>query len=561
MISTQAWLAIRAKSVVTFSALFILGCASEEESWKNAKEADSAEGYSAFVDDFPDGRYSGLAHWRLQESVRSLHIEAFQLLKGSEDAYSAPSAIYAEILRIDPDNAHALNNMAFIVLASELDNDIPYGEQMAVIEKARRLTERAFESANRREVSQEVRIRAFDGWHFFALQVADYDKQPSSLRGMVGENLKQLGKPLGESFEFPDFPLAALIIHGKLINKNGEPLANRELWLLPTILQEDDVAGTFSLSQSNYFDKAGNLLGLSTTTDNAGSFEFTIDDAAERTLKPYTGTTMGVYAGRYERGSLESPSQAIFKLDVPFVFQPDPDAEAMELGELTLRAPKRDSEIPPPGKDSETSSAATTEITEEQRREEILRQVNADAIEAKRKRTELDTSESRADCSGYTDAAELAAKTPEQLFRSILARAINRCYDEIRPLVVTIPGDERMRDAGYRDSWDLAIEMFKTQAYPSNGDFAYSNAGLEVLIEQHLDKFGRMPAEYHSRLQQEEPYASVADVQEALENDPDGFLVMTHNGVNVVVVRVRGKYRLLFWEHLPKLAGGRRQLE
>ncbi len=75
-----------------------------------------------------------------------------------------------------------------------------------------------------------------------------------------------------------------------------------------------------------------------------------------------------------------------------------------------------------------------------------------------------------------------------------------------------------------------------------------------------VDGFSTMPAKYHENMRQY-PYASNPDVQEALENDPEGFLLMAHRGVgvNIVIVRVRGDYRLLFWEHLPRLAGGQQQ--
>ena len=561
MISVQLGDSIRAISVLAFSTLFLFGCTSEDESWENAKEANSAEVYSEFVEDF-----NGLAHWGLQESVRSLHIEAFRLLKEGDDEYAASSAVYSRILRVDPDNAHALNNMAYILLASVYD--APTSERKAIIQKARKLTERAFNKANRRAISPQVTTRAHDGWYFSALQVADHDVRSSSLRGMVGDNLEQVSKPLDKPFSFPDFPLKALAIRGTVRNKNGEPLANEELWLSPSVLQvTDDDASPWSISTNSFFDKAGKLANPSTITDNNGAFIFTIDDDAERLLEPYTGKTLGIFVSK--SASNEDLGLPIFKFDVPIVFQPDPDVDSMELGDLALSHATTDLTVSLPETDSEASFPVATGINEKQRREELLREAtnaamiqaketNAARIEGAEKKVDLDAIVPSTACSDSTDAGELTTRTPEKLFRSILALSKDQCFEKIRPLLVSIPSDERMRDAGYRDSQDMAIEMIKAQAYPSNGDMAYSNAGLEVLIEQHLDKFSTMPSKFHKRMREEDPYASVPDVQETLENDPDGFMMMAYSGVNIIVVRVRGNYRLLFWEHLPRLAGGQR---
>jgi len=138
--------------------------------------------------------------------------------------------------------------------------------------------------------------------------------------------------------------------------------------------------------------------------------------------------------------------------------------------------------------------------------------------------------------------------TPKRLFEAIEACAAEGRYEELGRLVIGLSheGEESAR---------AAVENIRTEAYPSNGDFAFSRAGLRALIDRHLDGFTPVDAKTRERMARAPGYAACEELQHALARDPDGVQILAVRGVHVVIARIDGNYRLLFWEHLPRLAG------
>ncbi len=140
-----------------------------------------------------------------------------------------------------------------------------------------------------------------------------------------------------------------------------------------------------------------------------------------------------------------------------------------------------------------------------------------------------------------------SAPTPKHLFESIRTYAAEGRYDEIDRLMLglSFKGEE---------STLVAVENIRTEAYPSNGDFAFSRAGLQALIDRHLDGFAPVDAKTRERMTNAPGYAACKPLQQALAEDPEGVQILAVRGVNVLIARIDGNFRLIFWEHLPRLA-------
>jgi len=145
-------------------------------------------------------------------------------------------------------------------------------------------------------------------------------------------------------------------------------------------------------------------------------------------------------------------------------------------------------------------------------------------------------------------------ESPEDLFRAIQRLSRAGRYDEIKNLVypLEVEGESIV---------DLVVAGIKAESYPPNGDFAFSARGLEALINKHMHRFRRYSdeeiAEYRPiwRSRPADISESESKFLQLLDDDPGAFRVFSHVGVNIHIVKVEGKYKLIFWEHLPKLAG------
>lgn len=137
--------------------------------------------------------------------------------------------------------------------------------------------------------------------------------------------------------------------------------------------------------------------------------------------------------------------------------------------------------------------------------------------------------------------------TPKHLFESIRTYADEGRYDEIGRLMVGL---------SYRgeESIPAALENIRTEAYPSNGDFAFSRAGLQALIDRHLGGFTPVDAKTREQMTKAPGYAACKQLQQALVQDPEGVQILAIRGVHVLIARIDGNFRLIFWEHLPRLA-------
>jgi hypothetical protein len=90
------------------------------------------------------------------------------------------------------------------------------------------------------------------------------------------------------------------------------------------------------------------------------------------------------------------------------------------------------------------------------------------------------------------------------------------------------------------------------------GDFAYSHEALTLVIEKHMDVFVPFPkAEKNVRdALHRGVFSRDAALQRIAEERPDDILIFDRMLVHMVMVKVEGKWKLLFWENLPTIVPG-----
>ena len=93
------------------------------------------------------------------------------------------------------------------------------------------------------------------------------------------------------------------------------------------------------------------------------------------------------------------------------------------------------------------------------------------------------------------------------------------------------------------------------------GDFSYSHEALALIIEKHADTFVPFPKAEKSVREAlgRGVFSRDAALMQMAEERPDDILIFDRLLVHMVLVKVEGRWKLLFWENLPAILGGERR--
>lgn len=157
-------------------------------------------------------------------------------------------------------------------------------------------------------------------------------------------------------------------------------------------------------------------------------------------------------------------------------------------------------------------------------------------------------------------AAETPLDTPEKLLRKVLALASNKRYEEVGELVLPLrladvgpaPREPRPRDSA-RDVRGEILEGIRAAA--ATGEFAYSNKALLAVVTNHLDRFGRVPEEMLEEWAAGKGLGRDKAVQAAARAGGKDLLCFRRQGAFILLRKVRGEYRLQYWENLNAVLG------
>ncbi|VAW58181.1 hypothetical protein MNBD_GAMMA11-1036 [hydrothermal vent metagenome] len=150
----------RSKLIVICCILLLgFGCAkNENEEWMSAKKADTIDAYVEFLKHFPESEFSSEARNHLRDYFRALQKDAYDAL-GSENEKSR--TIYEKILSIDPNNALALNNQAYLLIAGfnngrPKDQNIFLTRDKIIIKETIELLQQAKLNAGSRKIASQI---------------------------------------------------------------------------------------------------------------------------------------------------------------------------------------------------------------------------------------------------------------------------------------------------------------------------------------------------------------------------------------------------------------------
>lgn len=311
--------------VFLLPAIFmLLGCAREDKLWNDAKMANSDVAYVNFLKHYPESKFAEEARCRLKNYIRSLHVEAFQLLdENYENGKLKADQIYSQILLIDPQNSLALNNKAFIIC-----RDFYSTQSTVKLYQAIELLSQALINAKHERVDGNNLAFVLKGDLICAAQPTEGIS--SSLRGLVINNLQHLhgilNTPFNDSFWFD----SKILLKGTVIDSNKTPVSGWTLWLTEGTVDENNEA-FFSM----VYDRNGQNISPYAKTDSDGNFSFTVD-SDDTSLDYCADKQLIILASKSGVPNIEQGMHVLYQYTHPLVFQICTDGNEMLLGELIL---------------------------------------------------------------------------------------------------------------------------------------------------------------------------------------------------------------------------------
>ncbi len=143
------------------------------------------------------------------------------------------------------------------------------------------------------------------------------------------------------------------------------------------------------------------------------------------------------------------------------------------------------------------------------------------------------------------------ADTPEKLLRAILDCSRNRDYERVKRHIYP------MKVYPNLTTQDAAIMYMKEGRLSHMGDFSYSDAAMEIILNSHLQRFtSHMDASW---LRPVSKGGLIDDeLRRTTAGDPRHFLFLDHQGCHILLVQLEGEFKLLFWEGMNFLLGSRK---
>jgi len=138
------------------------------------------------------------------------------------------------------------------------------------------------------------------------------------------------------------------------------------------------------------------------------------------------------------------------------------------------------------------------------------------------------------------------ATTSAGLLRTILQLSDDGDYETLRHYIYPVPVTDTTTLR------DTIITFMKESNKTYVGDFSYSDEALEIVIDEHLGEITASPGEpWIGMLTTGE--LSVPPLRKIALETPEHILLLEHNGVRILMVKIIGEYQLLFWQGLNLL--------
>jgi hypothetical protein len=131
---------------------------------------------------------------------------------------------------------------------------------------------------------------------------------------------------------------------------------------------------------------------------------------------------------------------------------------------------------------------------------------------------------------------------PADLLKKIHALSLQKDYEQIEQLIYPYRDGCKQAVAGIRDG-------------DTSSDWAYSNESLGELIDNYLDKFTPIPDELLLKLFiKGGDWSDDIQLVNLAKTQPQNFTIFDYKDVHILIVKVEGEQKLLFWENLTNLA-------
>lgn len=312
--------------VLLVTMLAIPGCGNEEESWRNAKKSDTKDAYIDFAIKYPKSAHIDEIRPILKDAIRQMHVKTWELkqTKGQQEEAEI-ERILSTILRIDPQDALALNNQAAIVWENYYDD---YSKKK--LHDAMKSFERSLENAGRQRIANACLASVIEGYLIKFAQHPDGKAEVAPLRDLVLENVQAAHQILKIPFTEPAEP-QDLTITGTVVDTKGAGVVGQRFWLVEVggDIDKNEITSRF------VFDNNGKIVNPFADTNGESRFSFRIryDDRVLDSLP----TKCLILTTLSQKMPVGNPSFYLSQKGKPAVVQIDQNTYEIDLGELYLK--------------------------------------------------------------------------------------------------------------------------------------------------------------------------------------------------------------------------------
>lgn len=134
--------------------------------------------------------------------------------------------------------------------------------------------------------------------------------------------------------------------------------------------------------------------------------------------------------------------------------------------------------------------------------------------------------------------------TPAGLFKKIYALAQEEDYEKLQECI--FPHSEQ-------DLPDMMLQGIKEQK--GRGDAAYSHKALKFLIDNHLDKLKPAAGAFLESCMPDGDFGGDERIAKIAKTRPQDITMFDFEQVHILIIKLEGEHKLVFWERLPILSG------
>ena len=140
--------------------------------------------------------------------------------------------------------------------------------------------------------------------------------------------------------------------------------------------------------------------------------------------------------------------------------------------------------------------------------------------------------------------------TPAGLLKKIYALAQKEDYEKLQECI--FPHSEQ-------DLPDMMLQGIKEQK--GRGDAAYSHKALKLLIDDHLDKLKPAAGAFLESCMPDGDFGGDERIAKIAKTRPQDITMFDFEQVHILIIKLEGEHKLVFWENLTNLSGESRREE